>query len=46
MLLYTFVRQNPKFSLQIFLTLANPGEEIAEGSISLLHKMDGSGLEH
>jgi len=27
------------------LTLANPGEKIAKGSISLQHKMDGSGLE-
>jgi len=40
------VRQNPKASLQMFLKLSNPGEEIVKGSINLLHKMDGSGLEY
>ena len=29
----------------MFLSLSNPGEEIVKGSINLLHKMDGSGLE-
>ena len=41
----TFVRQNPKFSLQMFLTLSNPGEEIVKRLINLLHKKDDSGQE-